>query len=323
MTCAALVHLGFSMEAAILGMGSLEELHLLTDDDVKTLCKVTCCSGSTMDNPNQPAPKTGLHAQIANPGIPVAQQAKSNLKLVTYYLKYKEKTSRVVTPASITFSNIHELQEHHDWEAAHKDIKPLELTLNWPRNMENLEEYLCGCLGVTEIPLSYIVRENPEVAPEAGDPVQHYPLRQDELITHALILIAANPIAFMTTYLTNYQCIWDKIMTIMHELDCWTYVHPTQHSKDGHSAYLNLHGHYLVVNNVDNMSTLAEAKLASPSYNGEKCHWNFEKYVKVHIDQHMILAGLVEHGYTGIDKRSTVHHLMQGIKTHDLDPVKM
>ena len=100
------------------------------------------------------------------------------------------------------------------------------------------------------------------------------------------------------------------------------YVHPAQHSKDGHSTNLNLHGHYLVVNNIDNMSTLAEAKLASTSYDGEKHHWNYEKYVKVHVDQHMILAGL-EHGYAGIDERSKAHHLMQGIKTHVLDPVKM
>ena len=71
------------------------------------------------------------------------------------------------------------------------------------------------------------------------------------------------------------------------------------------------------------MCTLTEAKLASMTYDREKCCWNFEKYVKIHIDQHMILTGLVEHGYSSIDKRSKVHHLMNGIKTRDLDPVKM
>ena len=71
------------------------------------------------------------------------------------------------------------------------------------------------------------------------------------------------------------------------------------------------------------MSTLAEAKLASTTYDGEKHHWNFEKYVKIHIDQHMILACMVGHGYSGIDERSKVCHLMNGIKTRELDPVKM
>ena len=101
--CAALVHLGFSMEAAVFiqddqGMGSLEDICLLTNDDVETLYKVTCCPGSTINNPNVPASQSGPHPQVANLGIPATQHGKNNLKLVSYYLKYREKTSRVVTP---------------------------------------------------------------------------------------------------------------------------------------------------------------------------------------------------------------------------------
>ena len=167
---------------------------------------------------------------------------------------------------------------------------------------------------MTGIPLAYVMRENPEVFPEGADPVENYTLMQDELITHVLILTVANPNASTATYLTDHEHVWDKITAITHELDCWTYVHPPHHARDGSMAYLNLNGHYLGVNNVDNMSTLAEAKLASTLYDGEKHHWNFEKYVKVHVNQHVILVGLVEHGYSGIDERSKVHHLMQGIK---------
>ena len=66
----------------------------------------------------------------------------------------------------------------------------------------------------------------------------------------------------------------------------------------------------------------AEAKLKDTSYSGEKRRWNFEKYIKTHVDQHAILTGLVKHGYSGIDDRSKVRHLMAGIKTKVLDPVK-
>ena len=72
-------------------MGSIEELCLLTDNDVKTLCKVTCHSGSTVNNPNVPAPQTGPHPQVANPGILVMQHTKNNLKLASYYLKYRKR----------------------------------------------------------------------------------------------------------------------------------------------------------------------------------------------------------------------------------------
>jgi hypothetical protein len=44
--------------------------------------------------------------------------------------------------------------------------------------------------------------------------------------------------------------------------------------------------------------------------------------VKVHIDQHAVLQGLVAHGYSGIDERSKVRHLVNGIMTPAMDPVK-
>ena len=64
--------------------------------------------------------------------------------------------------------------------------------------------------------------------------------------------------------------------------------------QDGRLAYNGLKGHYLGVNNVDNMSAEAERKLATTSYTSEQWHWNFKKYVKVHVDQHAILEGLVD-----------------------------
>ena len=136
--------------------------------------------------------------------------------------------------------------------------------------------------------------------PEADDPVGNCNLIQDELITYALICTMANANAYMATYLTDCQHIWDNIAVIMHELDCWTYVRLTQHTIDGHLAYQNVNGHYLGVNNVNNMSTLVEAKLESMIYDREKDDWNFKKYVKIHVDQDVILAGFAEHGYSSI-----------------------
>ena len=40
------------------------------------------------------------------------------------------------------------------------------------------------------------------------------------------------------------------------------------------------------------------------------------------MDQHQILTDLKEHGYSGIDERSKVRHLMAGINTETLDAVK-
>ena len=63
-----------------------------------------------------------------------------------------------------------------------------------------------------------------------------------------------------------------------------------------------LDDHYLGPNNVDNMASLAEKKLAMMTYTGEHRCWTFKKYITLHKDQHSILEGLTEHGYVGIDE---------------------
>ena len=92
--------------------------------------------------------------------------------------------------------------------------------------------------------------------------------------------------------------------------------------RDGRAAVRNLHGHYLGINNVDNMSSCTEWKLKNATYSGKTRRFTFEKYVKIHVDQHAVLESLTVHGYAGIDDRSKVRHLMEGIKTNSLDTVK-
>ena len=87
-------------------------------------------------------------------------------------------------------------------------------------------------------------------------------------------------------------------------------------------AYRALKNHYLGPNNTNHQANEAEAKLKDSSYHGEKRRWNFEWYVRMHQDQHTILQSLVQHGYAGIDEHSKVRHLLDGIKTNELDTAK-
>ncbi len=81
-----------------------------------------------------------------------------------------------------------------------------------------------------------------------------------------------------------------------------------------------MHKHFLDPNNVDNMDTMAEDK---PTVcNGEQRRWDLERYNNVHKSEHLIMEGLVKHGYTGIDPRTKVCFLLDGIKTDKYDLVK-
>ena len=70
------------------------------------------------------------------------------------------------------------------------------------------------------------------------------------------------------------------------------------------------------------MANTAEKLLETSSYNGEQKRWDFERYITVQLKQHLTMHGLEEHGYKGIDERSKVRHLLNGIKTTSLDTVK-
>ena len=80
--------------------------------------------------------------------------------------------------------------------------------------------------------------------------------------------------------------------------------------------------HYLGPNNIGNMAATAGHKLINATYRGEGRHWDFERYATLHKEQHTMLEGLKEYGYTGMDEGSKTRHILAGIKTTAPDSVK-
>lgn len=318
----ALQRLGFTQEAAVhitnvQNLTDLDEFKILTDSEVESLCRVVRKPGGTIPNPN---PAGG--PPIPDPGTPVSLQACNNLKLMCFLLRFKERTSRPIVPADITVDSVRALIGYRQWEEKHEDPDTPELTFkDWPRTIEVIEEYLRACLGTTKIPLAYIIREDPTVVPPAQDPSADYLTLQDEMIARAPHT-EGNPPVHTQAYKDDNVAVFQKIAELTREKDCWTYVQKSARTRDGRKAFYGLKDHYLGHNNVDNMASSAETKLKTTTYTGEQRRWNFEKYVRTHVDQHAILEGLTRHGYAGIDPRSKVRFLLEGIKTHEFDHVK-
>ena len=60
------------------GLDSLEEIRLLTDDEIENLCKVIRRPGGQIPGPNPGDPP------VNNPGTPVNLRAENHLKLLTF-----------------------------------------------------------------------------------------------------------------------------------------------------------------------------------------------------------------------------------------------
>ena len=318
----ALVRIGFTQQGseAVVndqGITSVAELGLLKESEIETLCKTVRRPGGTVPGAGDGA------APVANPGTAISLRAETNLKLASYFVKYRVKTSRDTTAADITLEAVRNISGLREWELNHKDVDPPENIINpkdWPKTMESIQEYLRGNLGVTGIPLAYVIRKNEEVT---EDPADGWPTKQAEMIARAPIVEGpANARVYTATFNTDNQRVWELLSAITRDHDCWTYVKVGWRTRNGRQGYLGLYQHYLGPNAVDMMATAAERRLATTTYDGEKRRWNFDKYSGVHVECYHIITSLKEHGHAGIDDRSRVRYLNDGIKTSSLDAVK-
>jgi len=323
----AFTRLGFTADAAATivgdqGIDTVNEIGFLVDDNrVELLCKAVRRPGGQVAN-NAADIANGGPAMIASPGFAISAKAEWNLKLAAYYVRHRGKVSRTIAPNDIDADPVRALRDLMDWETNHVNPEVPEDLVNpkdWTKTLEGLQEILRDTLGVTKIPLAYVIRSN---EPASDDPDGGWTSIQDEMIGRAPILGNAAGDPRNPTFMSDNTTVWNLIQGIFRNKDAWTYIKPFSRTRDGRQAYKALYDHYLGPNAVNNAASQAERKLTGTTYDGEKKRWSWEKYVQVHAEQHSILASLEEHGYRGIDDRSKVRFLMDGIKTTTLDSVK-
>ena len=296
------VRLGFTATAAGVlsgaqGMDDLGELGLLTDDEVEALCKLVRSPGGTIANP------TGRGAQIAAPGCGVSMRAITNLKLACYFIRHQTRTSRIYTPATVTLARVRELRPLKDEELAYK-VPTDKVSIddkNWPKTLESLQIWISKHLGVTKAPLGYVIR-NDVTAPEdpdlrTGQHRSQYGSHHEEMLARCPHYLDRRALPFSEVYTSDNVAVWGLISATFKTHPAWTVVRPFQRSKDGRNAYLSLYQRYLGASSVDNMSYSAEKNLKLANYKGESRKRTFDKYARVHMDQHQILNNLKEHGY--------------------------
>ena len=149
------VRLGFIAAAATAlvteqDMSDLHELSLLSDKEVDQLVKAVKSPGG------------------ANAGELVSMRAITNLKLACFYIRHCERTSRPCAPTSVTLAGVRKLRALRINEEAHSD--PADTSAfsingnNWAKTIEALAIFLSAHLGITKVPLGYVIR-NLECAP--------------------------------------------------------------------------------------------------------------------------------------------------------------
>ena len=225
----AYMRIEFSTEADLVitdarGIDYMEEINILTDEEIDNLCKVIRRTGGINPITN-----------VANLGIQVSLRAKNNLKLSRFFLKHKVKIGRVAVATNMTLDNIRLLRELKESEKEHKDpvVSPVIDANNWTKTIESLEEYLSGNIGVKGVPVSYVMRSEGAAAPSMDEPEMSFSSSEDEMVACALTIESG---LRTITFKKDIMKVCRLISVITRDLDCWTYVKSSQGTIYGRKA---------------------------------------------------------------------------------------
>ena len=304
------------------GIDSVRELGYLNDEDVINLCKTIRRPGGHLPNPAYVA-GGAMNPTIPYTGIMVSQRAETNMQLASYTVRHHNRISRATNVTAMNPTSIRRLRELKIKEDSRDGDPPTAPTIdpkNWPKTMDALQDYFCCVLGETKAPLAYIIRDVATVPDEADDAPDNYDTPENEMIARMPHQDAQGD--DLPTYIHDRSKVWQTMSEVCRDDKCWTYVKPFQRSRDGRGAFQALHTHYLGANHVNNMASVAEAKLAQAKYYGEKRRYNFESYISTLNEQFQVLNNLKRYGYAGIDEASKVRRLNSGIKTEKLNAPK-
>ena len=326
-----LVRMGLTNEAATVvvaadgqGLVTIDDFAQLNEKSVEGVCRSLRRPGGQTNG-------------VVNRGVSVSAMAESNLQGMIYYIKHFKRVSRTCTYAQVLLPNVRALYHQRDTEKAHKDpeVVPTVDPNDWPKTLETTIEYIHGFRGVDGHPLSYVFNKEMVPPPEADDPAYREPgstyFTPDEEMLARAPMLSGPAVAgtdpevvgpFNPSFITDRASVWDKMGSIFSGSPAWTHMKAAKKHRNGRLAERLIYDHYLGPSNIDHMASSCERKLAGASYRGETRGWSFEKFATLHQEQHNIIEGLMEHGYTGIDERSKVRYLSDGIKTSTLDSVK-
>ena len=320
----------FTTEAAVAivddqGYEDLDELCRLDDKGVDNLCNILRKS------------QTGDAGVIA--GLQISNLAQERLKLAIFALKHQKRVSREIVLADMTKESIVELEQQRQMEKtftnkldgyAQATFKDLAKTF------EVVTEQLEHGRGINGVCLAYVVRADLIPQYEDTDPPEGYPNLDAEMIARAPILedgeIPPDQTAhdlkvleecgpFCSSFRIDMVTAWNILYEMFGQTPAWLHGQSTKKEKNGRKLFRLLFDHYLGAEHVTHQANKVEARIASLSYKGEQRNWGWDKYVDAHIEQHIIAKNLMPYGYSGIDERSKIRHLLAGISDPGLHPV--
>jgi hypothetical protein len=318
-----LTTLGFpaDLRAAIVaqGLDNVTNFFGMTDDDVEDLCANIRKPGGVTPNPwnadEQDAPPF-----IVDPGVAVGRMYQERLKQIAFFYSYLVTVNRTFIANQAGVEELVRLWKYKknmvDILKNKKDGEddyPEKFTNSRPPReiIESIENWIGEHYGIENIPLQYVIREDPEVPRIADDPLPlGRPSYNEELIRRASHDGEA--------WAANNGKVWQMIRHVTHGTDAWAFVKAHSRNQDGRAAYVALKAHYMGADFVNKVKLSADAALETLHWTGKAKNFTWDKFISRLTSA---FADLAENGEPKTDAEK-VRRLLRAITDPTLNVAK-
>jgi len=164
------------------GLDNLADIYELAEGDgIKTLCSNVRKPAGTVPQPGWVAPNPNpdqlVPPQVPRTGKVVPAICEQRLKLAAYGVAIYQSIGRGVDPTSLNRARLRAFKEHRTTVENHNDPEPLpKISKSYTvmKYLDQLPNYLSDMLGVTKVPLAYLIRES-ELTPIEMQPPEELP----------------------------------------------------------------------------------------------------------------------------------------------------
>jgi hypothetical protein len=279
-----LQNIGFpaDLRAALVaqGLDNITNFFGMADDDVDDLCNNIRKPGGLIPNPAN-ADDPDAPQFIVNPGVSVGRIYQERLKQIAFYYSYLVTVNRTFIAVQADVEELVRLWKHKKYmenilkgKKDTEDDYPDKFTNARPARevIESIENWISERFGIDNIPLSYVVRDRPEVPRIADDPLPlGQPSYNEELIRRA----SHNGEAWVT----NNGKVWQMIRHVTHGTDAWAFVKAFSRTQDGRGAFMALKAQYMGSDFVNKVKLSADAALETLHWNGKAKNFTWEKFI--------------------------------------------
>ena len=252
------------------------------------------------------------------PGVAVSARGKMNFKNACFMARYFMTTNRTLAAADITLDNVARFRHTKEMHEAHEDpSEPLKLEDSSQekilRFIDQFPSHLRLYRGLTQVPLSYIIREERGV-PDAEEDLQYgavgstYSSTDDELIARASL--------DGHIYNCDNSRVYELLKaSVLQFKDVYNWIKPFNRTKNGRAAWQGLRSHYMGDAFLNNLYDKADRRLLSLVYKEELPRYDFEKHVSLHRQCH----NEAEAAHRPFDDLVKVNRLLTSIQAKELE----